>query len=179
VEVETTGGGQILAGQIVSNFSGGTWLKFTLTGTVNLVFTKTAGPDCVVSAIALDTTTTTGNSVIGFDSTTGGSPGVHGTKGIVLVGGETALPTNVTATPTGNSTYTWAAAGATQDARAIWLEATVFAAASETIFPASHGKQWVNRTNAYMPINIYANGQPTPVISTTDPFDTLGILTGP
>jgi len=177
----------LLAQQAVSNFTAGTWLKLTLTGNVSLVFTRTAGTDAVLSAIALDTTTVTGNSIIGFDAGTqgytSGRPGatgygtvVYGGQGGVIIGDHTDLPSAVTITPTGSSLRTWNATGTTQDDRALWIEAIVFQAISETNYPASHGKRWVGRASVYLPTNIYANGVATPQINTTNPYDDLGIL---
>lgn len=46
-------------------------------------------------------------------------------------------------------------------------------ASSETAWPNSHGKPWVNRNSVFMPLNVYVNGVLSPTITTVAPYEVL------
>jgi hypothetical protein len=62
---------------------------------------------------------------------------------------------------------------------------TQFQAASEAVFPDSHGKRWVGHNDQYTPRNIYVQGtgdaqpQLTPQVLSMYPWEQLTIKTGP
>jgi hypothetical protein len=93
VSVLNADNGQVLASQSASNFSGGTWLVFDVTGHVRLQFTTTAGPNAVLSGLffgapgtpSLPASSAPAAAFVRADATTEGSwQGVYGSEGYFL-----------------------------------------------------------------------------------------------
>jgi len=118
--------GAILDVRTMSNFSSGQYLVWNLSGHVQIVFTRTAGPNAVMSGLFFDVpngngtaTSSSGPSAafLGADTTTLGNwKGVYGANGYGIVSDATSYPSYVTVTPSGNGTYNW---GSTSDSRGL------------------------------------------------------------
>jgi len=93
VSVMNPANGQVLATQAVSNFSGGEYLVFDVTGHVQLQFTGTAGPNAVLSGLffgapgspSLPASSSPAAAFVATDTTTQGNwQGVYGADGYTL-----------------------------------------------------------------------------------------------
>jgi hypothetical protein len=141
VDVIDPATGAVLDSRTVSAFAGGQYLSWTVTGRVTLRLTATAGPNAVLSGLFFGTGAAAGAaaSFAGSNATTQGSwVGAFGADGYQVVGAAAALPAYAQVTPSGNSSYTWAAS--TQDTRALQkpgatdrIAATWYAATSFTV----------------------------------------------
>src|SRR5262249_51791923 len=111
--------------QTASSFSGGEYLVFTVSGHVNLRFTNLAGPNAVVSGLFFEpagsSTTPPPTSTATFvraDATTQGTwQGAYGADGYNVFGTTPAYPSYATVSPSGQSSWTWAAS--TTDVRGL------------------------------------------------------------
>lgn len=96
VQVTDPGNGKILDTRSVSNFSGGQWLVWDLSGYVSITLTNTGWPNAVASAIAFDRAPVAAPPAAAFvasDSTTQGSwSGIYGADGYSIVNGQANLP---------------------------------------------------------------------------------------
>jgi hypothetical protein len=114
--------GAWLGAESVSNFSGGVYVNWTISGNVLITFINTGPGNAVLSGLFLDqlsvATSSATASFVGEDTTTKGSwIGTYGTQGYDVIGNSTSLPSYATITPTSASTATWA--GSTTDPRAL------------------------------------------------------------
>jgi subtilisin family serine protease len=107
--------GTLLDSRAISNFSGGQYLVWNLSGHVVLRVTNTnTASNGLISAILFGggaTTTSSGTvSFVKTDSTTSGSwRGVYGAEGYNIINASSAYPSYVTVSPSSNSSYTFAA----------------------------------------------------------------------
>jgi len=107
--------GAVLASQTIGSFGNGQYLDFTASGHVLIRVTNLSGPSAVLSGIFLDPPAA---GPAGFDLTTQGNwASKYGGSGYVIFGGNASLPSSISVTPSGNSTYVWA--GSTSDPRAL------------------------------------------------------------
>jgi hypothetical protein len=122
--------GTVVDTRSVSNFVNGQYLVWTMSGHVTLRITSThpahnsnalleglffggAGP------VPLPATTAAAK-FLKLDTTTAGSwQGIYGVDGYNVIAGGSSIPSYVTVTPTGNSSYVWT--NSTQDTRALQL----------------------------------------------------------
>jgi hypothetical protein len=122
VQVTDSDTGAVLDTESASNFASGEWLVWNLSGRVTITFTRTAGPNAVLSALAFDGTaapTPAAATFIQADSTTQGKwSGTYGADGYALLGAGGNLPSYVRlSTAVDQLTWTWA--DATSDPRAL------------------------------------------------------------
>ena len=107
--------GAVLSTETVSSFHSGVYLEWTVSGNVLITFTKLAGADAVLSGLFFDpplttTAATAAATYLSQDSTSEGTwIGTYGTQGYDLIGGTSSIPSYATLTPSGQSSYTWAA----------------------------------------------------------------------
>ena len=110
--------------QTLSNFGGGVYLVWTITGHVTATMTKTNGANAVVGGLffsppAVIGTPTATVSFVKLDLTTQGKwTTVYGSDGYDIINDSQSLASYLNAiTPTGNSSFTWSAS--TTDVRAL------------------------------------------------------------
>jgi hypothetical protein len=134
----------------ITNFSGGEYVVYNVSGNVNVKVTNDAGSlNAVVSGIFFDPgpggagspTSSAGSATLtATDTVTKGNwTGTYGADGYSVVGGSTSLPGYATFSVTGNSFYQWAPPGSS-DPRSLQViagdtqhvAATDFTATSET-----------------------------------------------
>ena len=126
VDVVDATTGAVLDSRVVSHFSGGQYLVWTVTGHVRIQVARTGAINAVVSAVFFGPAggsppPPTSASFVRADATTQGTwRGAYGGDGYSLVGDGTRLPAYAQLTPTGAATWTWAAA--TTDGRALQRE---------------------------------------------------------
>ena len=136
----------VLNTQSVSNFTNGEYLVWTISGNVQITFTRTAGANAVLNGLFLDPANLSppppGSATASFvgsnTSTEGNWIGVYGSGGYDLVGSSALSPAYATITPAGQQGYTWATPSpSTQQAlevppsgttrvAAVWYSATSF-----------------------------------------------------
>ncbi len=114
--------GAILNTETISSFSGGAYLQWAVSGNVVITFTSLAGPNAVLSGLFFDPPSSPPSpataSFIKSDTTTQGNwIGTYGSQGYNVTGNAASYPSYATVTPTGESTWTWAAS--TTDPRAL------------------------------------------------------------
>ncbi len=122
VQISSAATGAVLSTQTVSSFQSGTYLDYAISGNVLITFTKLSGTNAVLSGLFLDSTTTpTPTPTATFlkqDATTQGTwIGTYGSQGYDVIGSTASLPSYVTISPSGESSYTWASS--TTDPRAL------------------------------------------------------------
>ncbi len=124
IQITSAATGSVLDTETISNFNGGDYLQWKVSGNVVITVTKLAGINAVLSGVFLDPATAPGlpssatASLIGRDTTTEGNwIGVYGLQGYNIIGNATSYPSYATVTPSGQSTWTWAAS--TNDRRAL------------------------------------------------------------
>jgi len=102
----------------VSNFSGGIWVVWNLSGHVQLRVTSTGGSNAVISGLFFGSGGTAPAQFVKVDTTSQGTwKGVYGADGYNVIGNAPSYPAYVTPAASGNSGYTWAAN--TPDVRAL------------------------------------------------------------
>ena len=115
IQLSNAGTGAVLNTENLSNFSGGVYMKWTITGNVLITFTQTGGSNAVVNGLFFDPPSApppppppASATFIGKDTTTEGSwIGVYGSLGYDIISGPSSNPTYATITPAEESTYTW------------------------------------------------------------------------
>ena len=140
VEVFDSNTGKMLANQSVSNFNGGKYLEFNVSGNVYFRLTGTGGPNAMLNGLFIDpvggavatptptptptpTVTPTQASLLGVDSTTKGSwLGSYGSQGADIIGGSNSLPSYALINTNGASSWTWV--NGTTDSRALSSSST-------------------------------------------------------
>ena len=141
VQISNATTGAVLDTETVSSFSSGVYLEWAVSGNVLITITKLAGPNAVLSGLFFDPASTVidtpSAAFVKQDSTTQGNwIGTYGTQGYDVIGNAVSLPSYATVTPSGASSYTWAAsttdpralqdAGGTSRIAACWYSATSF-----------------------------------------------------
>jgi hypothetical protein len=122
IDIVDDASGTVLNSQTASNFSGGTYLSWTILGHVLVRVTSLAGPNAVLSGLFLGgagTATPGGTaSFLTTDSTTQGTwRGVYGGDGYNVLGDSASYPSYATVSAANIAAITWAAA--TTDPRAL------------------------------------------------------------
>jgi hypothetical protein len=112
VQVTDSETGAVLDTRTVSNFASGEWLVWNLSGQVTITFTRTAGPNAVLSDLAfggLSAPTPTAATFVQTDSTTPGKwTGTYGADGYDLLGAGGNLPAYARlSTATDQPSWTW------------------------------------------------------------------------
>jgi hypothetical protein len=142
VQIKNAGTGQVLDTQSISSFTNGVYLNWTVSGSLLITITRTAGGNAVLNGVFLDPTIPPpppGATAVFLkqDAATQGSwIGTYGTQGYDIVSGPMSLPAGDTVTPTGQLTYTYTTtssdpralqvAGSTNRVAAVWYSATSF-----------------------------------------------------
>lgn len=120
VQIADASSGVVLDTRTVSQFGGGEWLFWNLSGDVRITISCTSGADAVLSGIVFDPVTAAPKSTASFvttNTTTSGQwGGVYGADGYSIIGGQTSLPSYAQMSVTGDQTWTWQAS--TTDPRA-------------------------------------------------------------
>lgn len=113
VQIADAATGAVLDTRTVSNFAGGEWLFWDLSGDVTITITNTGGRNAVLSGIVFDPPAAAPKATASFaasDTTTSGSwGGEYGSDGYSIIGGQTSLPTYAQMSLNGDSIWTWAA----------------------------------------------------------------------
>jgi subtilisin family serine protease len=117
--------GTLLDSKTVSSFVGGQYLVWNLSGHINIrIVNLNASSNAVLSGLLFGTgavipPTASGTAAfVKTDAATAGSwKGVYGADGSNIINDTASYPAYVSATPSGNSSYTWI--GSTTDARAL------------------------------------------------------------
>ena len=135
--------GTILDTRTISNFSGGAYLQWTVTGNVIITVTRLTGPNAVVSGLFFDAPSpviSASASFIGTNTSAQGNwQGVYGAQGYDIVTGAVSLPSYATVAPAEERTYIWAATSSdpraletpdgTNRIAACWYSSTTFSIA--------------------------------------------------
>ena len=111
--------GAVLSTESVASFSGGTYVKWTISGNVLITISNRGPANAVLSGLFLDSTSsptptptptpTSSATFLGTNTTTQGSwIGTYGAQGYDVIASGSSLPADVTVTPSGAATYTWA-----------------------------------------------------------------------
>lgn len=113
VQVIDVGTGISLDTQSVTNFSGGKWLVWNLSGNLAIKITNAGGWNVVASAIMFGGkpvgAARSTAAFVSADGTTGGTwGGVYGSDGYSIVGGQTSMPGYAQLSVTGAQAFTWA-----------------------------------------------------------------------
>jgi hypothetical protein len=137
VAVRDVATGELLDSRAVSNFGGGEYLTWDLSGHVTISFTNTGPQNAVMGGILFDPVIPTvppppvppppvppppppaaGATFVANDARTEGTwTGVYGADGYSIVGGATSLPSYANLSLSNAQSWTWAAASATSDTR--------------------------------------------------------------
>jgi hypothetical protein len=126
VDVLDASTGSVLGSQTATGFVGGQYLVWNLSGHVQLKFTDLSGPNAVLSGLFFGAAgnpppppTPSGTAAfVKADSTTQGTwQGVYGASGYNVIGTTPSYPAYAQVTPSGQSSWTWAAS--TSDVRAL------------------------------------------------------------
>lgn len=111
VQVTDANTGAVLSTRSVTNFTGGQWLVWTITGDVKITITNAGGLNPVASGIFFGLPSTVSGAAAAYvktDTTTGGNwQGVYGADGYSIFDDATSLPSYATLTTTGASQYIW------------------------------------------------------------------------
>ncbi len=108
VDVINTNTGAVLNSQTASNFSGGLYLTFTVSGNVTFRLTNLAsGKNAVLSGLFFGGTTATAGFLAADTTSQGTWQGQYGADGYNIIGGPVSYPSYVQVTPVGNSSWTW------------------------------------------------------------------------
>jgi hypothetical protein len=119
IDVLDAATGAVLDSRSASNFNGGLYLSYSISGHVIFRFTQLAGANAVLSGLFFGSAgSSTSASLTGTDSTSQGSwVGRYGADGTDVIGTTAALPAYAQVSPVGQSNHTWA--GSTTDVRAL------------------------------------------------------------
>jgi NPCBM/NEW2 domain len=117
IQVTSTGTGKVLDTETITNFGGGVYLQWVVSGDVLVTVTRLTGPSAVLSGLFMDAPQDAA-TLVNTDSTTKGSwIGSYGSQGYNVIGNAYSNPTYAIVQPVGTSTTTWAAS--TTDSRAL------------------------------------------------------------
>jgi len=112
VQVTDATSGAILDTRSVSNFTGGQWLVWTITGHVKITLSDAGGLNPIASGIFFGTPTTTTTSAaasyLRTDTTTLGNwQGVYGADGYNIFDDASSMPSYASLSASGQSAYIW------------------------------------------------------------------------
>ena len=117
IQITSTGTGMVLDTETITNFGGGVYLQWVVSGNVLVTVTRLTGPSAVLSGLFMDASQDAA-TLVNTDSTTKGSwIGGYGSQGYNVVGNASSNPNYAIVQPVGASTITWAAS--TTDSRAL------------------------------------------------------------
>ncbi|HEY2585578.1 MAG TPA: right-handed parallel beta-helix repeat-containing protein [Tepidisphaeraceae bacterium] len=112
VQVIDAGSGAVLDTRSVSNFTGGQWLSWNLTGHVRITITLTAGANAVASGLFFGAAPGANSATAQYvktDTTTGGTwTGTYGADGYSIFNGATSLPSYAQLSVANAQSWTWA-----------------------------------------------------------------------
>ncbi|QEH37470.1 Glycosyltransferase 36 associated family protein [Aquisphaera giovannonii] len=121
IDVTDASTGALLDSRTLSSFHGGAYLSWSVSGHVRFQVTRLAGANAVLSGIFLGGANAPPASSAAFLSTDtatkGNWSGIYGVEGYSVIGDRSSLPSYAAVTPSGQSSYTWAAS--TADPRAL------------------------------------------------------------
>jgi hypothetical protein len=121
VQVIDAATGDVLDSRSLSNFAGGQWLVWNLSGNLEIKLTNVGGVNAVASAIAFGPMPVAAKSTASFvsnDSTTGGTwNGLYGSDGYSIIGGKTNLSAYAQLSAANAQSWTWQPG--TTDSRAL------------------------------------------------------------
>jgi hypothetical protein len=119
IDVVDPSTGTVLDTRTLSSFHGGTYVSWNLSGHVQLVFTKLAGVNAVLSGLFFGRNVTPASATyLSTDTTTQGTwKGTYGSAGYNIIGDLASYPSYATVSPSGQSSWTWSSS--TSDARAL------------------------------------------------------------
>ena len=105
--------GTVLDTRTISNFSGGEYLTWNVSGNVQIKVTNLSGPNAVISGIFIGgdppKATSSTATFVKYDTTTEGNwIGTYGSAGYNVIGDTPSYPSYATVTASGQSPYTWA-----------------------------------------------------------------------
>ncbi len=116
IQISDAKTGTVLDTETVSSFTGGAYLDWKVQGDVVITITHEAGANAVLSGLFVDPASSSA-TVVKTDTTTQGSwIGTYDTQSYDVIDDTPSLSSYPTVSPSGNSTYVWAAS--TTDARA-------------------------------------------------------------
>ena len=107
VQVSNAATGAVLDTETISNFSGGIYLQWKLSGNVLITFTWEAGPNAMLNGIFFDPPTAIAGLVEQDSTTEGNGIGTSGTQGNDIADCSAGLPSFSTFTPIGASNFIW------------------------------------------------------------------------
>ncbi|HVQ41745.1 MAG TPA: TIGR03790 family protein [Vicinamibacterales bacterium] len=113
-------GSTLLDSRTLTEFSGGAFVSWTVTGPVRIRVTRLQGNNAVVGGVFLDGAAASAATAVfaGSDTVTRGNwLGGYGAGGYSIVGDSASLPPSMTVTPTGQLDYIWSSS--TGDSRAL------------------------------------------------------------
>ena len=118
VQITAASSGAVLDTETVSSFHSGVYLDWQVSGDVVITITDLAGANAVLSGLFLNPATVQTTSLVAANAATQVNwIGEYGTQGYDVIGNAASLPNYATVTPSGQSSYTWAAS--TTDPRAL------------------------------------------------------------
>jgi hypothetical protein len=158
IQIVDEASGKVLDTESISSFHNGIYLSWNISGNVVFNFAVTGGANAVVNGFFFGGPTTGSGSAtfLSQDTTTQGSwKGVYGTDGYNVINDLASNPSYATVTPSGQSSWTWAAS--TTDVRGLQK---VDQGATDRIAACWYGSQFsfdVNLTDGKShKISIYA-----------------------
>jgi NPCBM/NEW2 domain len=107
IQITNAATGAVLDTETVSNFSGGVYLDWRVSGDVVITVTRLTGPSAVVSGLFLDAPPTTAIPVTRDTTTQGSWIGTYGTQGYNIIGLPAIYPSYATATVSGQLDGVW------------------------------------------------------------------------
>ena len=108
--------GTVLATETVSSFHSGVYLDWSVSGNILITITKLSGYNAVLSGLFFDTPGTSATFIKLDTATEGTWIGTYGAVGYDVINSTANLPSYAKVTPSGQTSYTWAAT--TTDPRA-------------------------------------------------------------
>ena len=109
--------GTVLATETVSSFHSGVYLDWSVSGNILITITKLSGYNAVLSGLFFDTPGTSATFIKLDTATEGTWIGTYGAVGYDVINSTANLPSYAKVTPSGQTSYTWAAT--TTDPRAL------------------------------------------------------------
>jgi uncharacterized protein YccT (UPF0319 family) len=117
IQITSAASGAILDTETISSFSSGEYLQWKVSGSVVIRATRLSGPNAVINGLFFDSNDATASLVKSDAATQGNWLGAYGSQGYDVIGKPASIPTYATVTPSGQTTFTWAAT--TTDPRAL------------------------------------------------------------
>src|SRR5262249_5362557 len=122
VQISAAATGTVLSTQSIASFHNGLYLDYTVSGHIVITITRTGWASAVLSGLFIDSPPTSTTFVKQDTGTQGTWIGTYGAQGYDIINSSASLPSYATVTPSGQSSYTWAAS--TTDVRALQVPGT-------------------------------------------------------